>query len=148
MQAVLVLNADLGPLHRVSLRHAIRMLCRGVAEVHEAEPDIRYSTFGGLPRAVRLVKYIVTKWRYTAGPSWSRNGVLRRDGYRCGYCGSQQGVTVDHILPTSRGGKNTWTNTVASCDPCNQRKGNSTLVEAGMTLLVKPVAPTWATMHR
>ena len=147
MQAVLVLNADLGPLHRVSLRHAIRMLCRGVAEVHEAEPDIRYGPWG-MPKVVKLVKYIVTKWRYTAGPSWSRAGVLRRDSFTCGYCRSHVGITVDHIVPTSKGGKNTWTNTVASCDSCNQRKGDRTPQEAGMTLLIKPQAPTWATLKR
>ncbi len=147
MQAVLVLNADLGPLHRVSLRHAIRMLCRGVAEVHEAEPDIRYGPWG-MPRVVRLVRYIVTKWRYTAGPAWSRGGVLRRDDHTCGYCGSREGFTVDHVVPTSKGGRNAWTNTVASCDPCNQRKGDRTPQGAGMTLLAKPQAPTWATLRR
>lgn len=147
MQAVLVLNADLGPLHRVSLRHAIRMLCRGVAEVHEAEPDIRYGPWG-MPTVVKLVRYIVTKWRYTAGPSWSRAGVLRRDNFTCSYCNSRTGITVDHVIPTSKGGKNTWTNTVASCDSCNQRKGNRTPQEAGMILLVKPQAPTWATLKR
>jgi hypothetical protein len=147
MQAVLVLNADLGPLHRVSLRHAIRMLCRQVAEVHEAEPDIRFATFGGMPTVVKLVRYVVTKWRYTAGPAWSRPGVLRRDKYVCGYCGGR-GTTVDHILPTSRGGKNTWQNTVAACDPCNQRKGDRTPAEAGLVLRDKPVAPTWASAAR
>lgn len=146
--AVLVLNADLGPLHRVSLRHAIRMLFREVAEVHEAEPDIRYSRFGGVPTVVRLVRYVVTKWRYTAGPAWSRPGVLNRDGRVCGYCGSPDGHTVDHILPTSRGGKNTWTNTVACCNVCNQLKGDMTLAEAGLTLLIKPATPTWATLRR
>jgi hypothetical protein len=147
VQAVLVLNADLGPLHRVSLKHAIRMLCRGIAEIHEAEPDIRFGVFP-LPTAVKLLRYVVTKWRYTAGPAWSRQGVLNRDRRICGYCGSTQGHTVDHILPTSRGGRNTWQNTVASCDRCNQIKGNRTPQEAGMILLVKPVALTWATMRR
>lgn len=146
MQAVLVLNADLGPLHRVSLRHAIRMLCRNVAEVHESEPDIRFSTFGGLPKVVRLVRYIATKWRYSAGPAWSRPGVLARDGHRCGYCDSRHGHTVDHVIPTSKGGRNSWQNTVACCDPCNQRKGNRNPSEAGMVLMVKPAAPTWASL--
>jgi 5-methylcytosine-specific restriction endonuclease McrA len=142
--AVLVLNADLGPLHRVSLRHAIRMLCRQVAEVHESEPDIRIGVFP-IPRVVRLVRYVVTKWRYTQGPAWSRGGVLRRDGHRCAYC-SRPANTVDHVLPSSRGGKNTWANTVAACAPCNQRKGDRTPEEAGMPLSLTPVAPSWAAM--
>lgn len=146
--AVLVLNADLGPLHRVSLKHAIRMLFRQVAEVHETEPDIRYSRFGGVPTTVRLVRYVVTKWRYTAGPAWSRTGVLNRDGRVCGYCGSLQGHTVDHIIPTSRGGKNTWANTVACCNTCNQAKKDQTPEEAGLQLLIKPTTPTWAHLRR
>ncbi len=147
MQAVLVLNADLGPLHTVGLKHAIRMLCRGVAEIHESEPDIRFGAWP-MPKAVKLIKYIVTKWRYSNGPAWSRPGVLRRDKYCCGYCGIPRGVTVDHVIPTSRGGKNSWANTVACCDPCNQRKRDRTPEEAGMSLIMRPEAPTWASLKR
>lgn len=146
MDSVLVLNADLGPLHRVSLRHAIRMLCRRVAVVHESEPDIRFGIFP-LPKVVRLVSYVVTRWRYTTGPAWSRAGVLNRDGRRCGYCAGDA-TTIDHIQPTSRGGKNTWANTVAACSGCNMRKGDRTPDEARMPLRVHPVAPTWATLAR
>lgn len=144
---VLVLNADLGPLHRVSLRHAIRMLCREVAVIHEpSEDDIRIGPFQ-VPRVVRLVKYIVTKWRYTTGPGWSRPGVLRRDDHKCGYCGNYA-TTVDHVTPVSRGGRNRWENTTAACDPCNQRKGDRTPQEAGMVLLSKPIAPTWVSVMK
>lgn len=144
MEVVLVLNADLGPLHRVSLRHAIRMLCREVAVVHEAEPDVRFGPWLK-PKIVRLVQYVVPKWRYSAGPAWSRPGVLARDGKMCGYC-PREASTVDHILPTSRGGRNAWTNTVACCDGCNQRKGDRTPEEAGMRLRTKVFAPTWASL--
>jgi 5-methylcytosine-specific restriction endonuclease McrA len=122
VEAVLVLNADLGPLHRVSLRHAIRMLCRRVAVVHESEPDIRIGIFP-VPIAVRLVQYVVTPWRYSSRPSWSRAGVHDRDRGHCAYCGGRA-TTIDHVLPRSRGGKNTWVNTVAACGSCNQRKGD------------------------
>jgi 5-methylcytosine-specific restriction endonuclease McrA len=141
---VLVLNADLGPLGRVSLRHAVRMLFREVAEVHEAEPD-RLIGVWPLPRVVRLVRYVVTRWRYSTGPGWTRRGVLVRDQHRCGYC-TGPATTVDHILPRSAGGRDSWTNTVAACDPCNQRKANRTPRAAGMALRVKPHAPTWATV--
>jgi 5-methylcytosine-specific restriction endonuclease McrA len=144
VDAVLVLNADLGPLHRVPLKHAIRMLVRQVAEVHEAVPDRLIGIFP-VPTAVRLVRYVVTKWRYTAGPAWSRPGVLARDGGRCGYCHGRA-TTVDHIQPRSRGGRNTWRNTVAACGPCNQRKGDRSPAEAGMVLRVKPTAPSWASL--
>lgn len=146
VDAVLVLNADLGELHRVSLRHAIRMLFREVAVVHEADPDRTIGVFP-VPRVVRLVQYVVTKWRFTAGPAWTKPGVMRRDNRTCGYCGDHA-TTVDHILPRSRGGRNTWQNTVAACDRCNQRKGDRTPAEAGMLLRFKPTAPTWAAVAR
>jgi hypothetical protein len=144
VEAVLVLNADLGPLHRVSVRHAIRMLCRHVAVVHEAEPDIRIGIFP-VPKVLRLVQYVVTRWRFSAGPAWSRRGVMHRDAHCCGYCG-KAASTIDHILPTSRGGRNSWSNTVAACAGCNQRKGDRTPAEAGMVLRIKPVTPTWASL--
>lgn len=143
---VLVINADLGPLHRVSLRHAVRMLVRRVAEVHEAHPD-RLIGIYPVPTVVRLVRYVVTRWRYTAGPAWSRAGVLARDGRRCAYCGGHA-TTVDHVLPRSRGGRNTWLNTVAACDGCNQRKGDRTPAEAGMRLRSEPATPSWASLAR
>jgi 5-methylcytosine-specific restriction endonuclease McrA len=141
---VLVLNADLGPLHRVSLKHAIRMLLRQVAEVHEAVPDRLIGVYP-VPRVVRLVHYVVTRWRYSNGPAWSRAGVRARDGHRCAYCGAVA-TTIDHVLPRSRGGRNTWLNTVAACGGCNQRKGDRTPAEAGMRLRVTPAVPTWATL--
>ncbi len=144
MDHVLVLNADLGPLHRVSLRHAIKMLFRQVAVVHEAEPDRHLGVFPR-PRVVRLVSYVVTRWRFSSGPGWSRTGVMVRDGRRCGFCG-RSASTIDHVLPRSRGGGNTWTNTVAACGPCNNRKGNRTPAEAQMPLLVKPSAPSWSAL--
>jgi 5-methylcytosine-specific restriction endonuclease McrA len=143
MSVVLVLNADFGPLQRVSVRHAIRMLFREVAVVHEARPDARIGVYP-IPTVVRLVSYVVTRWRRSRGPAWSRAGVLARDGRRCGFCGGAAG-TVDHVLPRSRGGENTWENTVAACGRCNNRKGNRTPAEARMPLRRTPVAPTWMT---
>jgi 5-methylcytosine-specific restriction endonuclease McrA len=142
VDAVLAINADLGPLHRVSIKHAIRMLCRQVAVVYEAEPD-RLLGIYPLPRVVRLVRYVVARWRYTSRPPWSRRGVMQRNHYRCAYCG-RTGTTVDHVVPQSRGGPNTWTNTVAACGGCNQRKGDRTPAEARMRLRLTPATPTWA----
>jgi 5-methylcytosine-specific restriction endonuclease McrA len=144
VDGVLVINADLGPLHRVSVRHAIRMICRQVAVIHEAEPDRQLGIYP-LPRVVRLIRYVVTRWRYTSGPPWSRRGVMARDRYRCGYCDGPAS-TIDHILPRSRGGRNTWRNTVAACGGCNQRKGDRTPVEASMPLRLTPAAPTWSVL--
>ena len=138
---VLVLNADFGPLHRVSLRHAVRMLVRQVAEIHEAQPDRLIGVFP-MPRVVRLVSYVVTRWRHSRGPAWSRRGVLERDHRTCAYCGGVAS-TIDHVLPRSRGGANTWLNTVAACGRCNQRKGDRTPSEARMPLRTAPSVPSW-----
>lgn len=145
---VLVLNSDMQPLHRVSLRHAIRMLVREVAEVHETVPDRLIGVFP-MPIAVRLIRYVVTRWRYKAGPGWTKPGVLKRDAARgCGYCGSTHATTIDHIVPRSRGGKNSWINTVACCYRCNQAKGDRTPAEAGLVLRYQPHPPTWAEFAR
>ncbi len=146
MSDVLVLNANEEPLTRVSLRHAIRMLVRQVAEIHDADPD---RLFGVWPRPtiVRLVRYIYVKWRRGHGPAWSRQGVLTRDGRRCGYCGRPAG-TVDHIVPRSRGGLNTWLNTIAACDRCNQAKADRTPAQAGMVLRITPTIPLWGSVGR
>jgi 5-methylcytosine-specific restriction endonuclease McrA len=148
---VLVLNAGYEPLHTVSVPHAIRMLVRDVAVVHETDG----TDFGGLfprPKVVRLVRYVVMKWRYSGPPRWSRRGVLQRDGHTCAYCG-RRATTVDHVLPLSRGGERTsWLNTVAACGgtarSCNARKADRTPAEAGLSLRITPRVPSWDELHR
>lgn len=140
MSGVLVLNADDTALHTVSVQHAIGMLVREVAIVEHAVPDRSIGCFP-LPTTLRLTRYVKTTFLYAQEPGWTKRGVLRRDGWRCGYC-SGRADTVDHIVPSSRGGTNSWLNTVACCHGCNCRKSNHTPDEAGMTLLWQPFAPT------
>ncbi|MDR1851822.1 MAG: HNH endonuclease [Propionibacteriaceae bacterium] len=142
MSEVLVLNAGgTEVLQRVSLKHAIGMLYRQVARVREQVPG---ETFGPypLPKSIELVKYIYTRWVWeaTGRMPCTRENVLRRDCHRCAYCG-RSATTVDHVLPRSRGGKNSWTNCVAACYTCNQRKANRTPTEAGMPLKITPRQP-------
>ncbi|MCW2861579.1 MAG: endonuclease [Actinoallomurus sp.] len=138
---VLVLNASYEPLHKVDVRHAVRMLVRGVAVVEEAVEGRRIGHFP-LPRVLRLVRYVTMRWRHGHRPSWSKHGLRSRDGDRCGYCGAG-GDTVDHIVPRSRGGATSWENTVLACGACNSRKRDRTPVEAGMRLLLIPRVPRW-----
>ncbi len=127
-------------LGTVTLHHAIGMLFRRVARVYEAEPDRRFGPYPH-PRSVELVGWIYTRWVYEpTSNACSRTAVLRRDNYRCAYCG-QTGMTLDHIVPKSRGGRTTWTNCVAACAPCNSRKANRTPEEAGMRLDATPRSP-------
>lgn len=144
--SVLLVNADLDPLRKISLHKALRMLWRRKAEVHEAEPGVHIGPYP-MPKIIRLLVYVVPKWRYTRGPAWSKSGVLARDKRTCGYCGKAAN-TVDHVTPASKGGANSWLNTVACCYDCNQRKGDRTPEQAGMRLLVTLAIPTWAQMVR
>ncbi len=141
---VLVLNASYEPLHRVSLKHAIKMLVREVAVVEEAHQseDGEVVTIGQfqVPRVLRLVRYVVAAWRYR-DRSCTKEAIKRRDG-RCAYCGGRA-ETVDHVHPRSRGGLLTWDNAVAACFACNNRKADRTPEEAGMTLRFQPWTPSW-----
>jgi hypothetical protein len=77
---------------------------------------------------------------------FSRKNVLSRDNYTCQYCsfrGSREELTLDHIIPRSKGGGNTFTNIVTSCKECNSKKGNKTLKEVGMKLIKQPETPKW-----
>lgn len=142
MTTVLVINAGHEPLHRVSLEHAVKMLVRGVAVVHEAIEDQMFGPFPR-PRVLRLVRYVKMAWKYrrTGRMGFSREGVKMRDGYRCVYCGAP-GNTIDHVHPQSRGGGTTWENCVTACTRCNQRKGDKTLAELGWALPFKPGVPS------
>ena len=88
---------------------------------------------------LRLVRYVVAKWRHRGNRLCTKSAIKARDK-SCGYCGGTA-ETVDHIVPRSRGGALTWENAVAACLRCNHRKANRTPAEAGMTLLVTPAAP-------
>lgn len=141
MGAVTLYNASFEPLGRVSFKHAVRMLFREVAVVHEQQGDKMIGPHPW-PKAVRLVRYIAMHWMYRPA-GYSREGVLKRDQHRCAYCGGQA-RTIDHLLPQSRGGRWTWMNTVAACGKCNGRKGNRTPEEAHMALRIEPYVPTRA----
>ena len=147
MTTVEVWNADETLLHRVSVRHAVKMIWRGIAlpvQVHESD------TFGPyqVPIVVRLVRYVEQKWLYSrTRATYSREGVLRRDRQQCAYCGRRTATTMDHVMPRSRGGATSWLNAVAACVPCNARKGDRTPDEAGMPLLWHPYVPTRAQLN-
>jgi 5-methylcytosine-specific restriction endonuclease McrA len=134
-------------LGRVSLGHAIRMLHRRVAEVREA---VEGETFGPFQRpvSVELVRYVHTRWIYerTGRVPYSRAALLRRDRHRCAYCG-MPATTMDHVVPRCQGGKTTWLNAVAACEPCNHAKAGRTPQEAGMVLRSRPFEPVLADVY-
>lgn len=139
---VVVLNASYEVLNVVTVKRAVIYVLKEKAEIVHADPDqVWHSASRSIqtPRIVRMLKYvrIPTRRRTMA---WSKRGVIRRDNRRCGYCG-HVGTTVDHILPTSRGGQSTWLNTVCCCTDCNNRKDDRTPTEARMPLRITPTTP-------
>ncbi len=144
--AVLVLNASYEPLHVVTTKRAVILLLKEKAEVVEATEQLLRSERMGLrkPLVIRLVQYVKVPRQLTL--PLTRRLVLARDAYTCQYCGSQPKravLTIDHVMPRSRGGAKSWENVVASCRPCNQRKGNRTPAEANMPLVRKPFRPRY-----
>ncbi|MGI8748236.1 MAG: HNH endonuclease [Deinococcus sp.] len=140
---VLVLNASYEPLHVTSAKRAITLIQYGVAEVLEESLDVvrSPSTVLPIPSVIRLRRY-VRRPRLHPIP-FSRRNVLRRDAFRCQYCGSHDDLTIDHVFPRSRGGRHGWENVVTACRGCNQRKGSRTPDEAGMPLPFAPRAPSF-----
>ncbi|MGC3955484.1 MAG: HNH endonuclease [Propionicimonas sp.] len=148
MSQVVILNAGgQQVLGEVTVQHAIGMLHRQVARVHEAVPGATIGPYP-VPRSVELERWIYTKWVWEATGTLvcSRANVLRRDRWTCAYCG-RTGNTWDHIVPRSRGGRSTWTNTVAACLACNGLKADRTPEEAGMQLQFRPHVPTLAELR-
>ncbi|MEU5210465.1 HNH endonuclease [Streptomyces sp. NPDC020742] len=142
MRETLVLNASFEPLATVSLRRAVVLVMQDKAVVEQAHPGLRIraaSTDVPVPQVIRLSRYVRVPFRKRA--PWSRRGVLVRDQHRCAYCG-RRATTVDHVMPRSRGGGDTWLNTVASCAEDNHRKADRTPEQAGMALLRRPFEPT------
>jgi 5-methylcytosine-specific restriction endonuclease McrA len=146
---VLVLNATYEPLSVVSVRRAVVLLLKEKAEIVEAAEARLRSERMTMPRplVIRLVYYVRIPYRVSLPVT--RRTVLARDQYTCQYCGNQPSrkmLTMDHILPRSRGGRTIWTNVVAACQRCNGRKGNRTPEEASMKLLSTPAEPRYVAL--
>ena len=142
MRQVLVLNASYEPLKVCSVRRAHVLVFKGKAEVIEelGKPLHSASSTFPWPHVIRLVTYV--RVPRAVQRKISRRALFARDGWRCVYCGTGSGrLTLDHVVPRSRGGESVWENVVTACAPCNHRKGNRTLEEARMELLHLPKAP-------
>ncbi|MGH7333964.1 MAG: HNH endonuclease [Candidatus Rokuibacteriota bacterium] len=140
--AVLVLNNSFEPLQFTNARRAICLLLSGKAEPVESSPRVvrSPSLVLSLPAVIRLAVYI--RKPFLDRVAFNKKNILRRDSYTCQYCTRRgERLTVDHIVPRSRGGVTAWTNVVAACLRCNLRKGNRLPEEVGMRLLREPVHP-------
>lgn len=145
---VLVLNASYEPLSLVSLRRAVVLIMREKAEPIAATSQRLHSASLSMaaPLVIRLVNYVRLPHRKVPP---TRAAIMLRDAHSCQYCGatpSRGNLTVDHVMPRSRGGPHHWHNLVAACKTCNQKKGSSTPEEALMKLRRKPFEPSYVSL--
>ncbi|GMV52998.1 MAG: HNH endonuclease [Chlorobi bacterium] len=139
---VLVLNQSYEPISVCSAHKALRLLFLTKAEMVEQKSSqaIRsvYLTYP-FPSVIRLSTYLCVPFKKI---ELSRKNILRRDGFTCMYCGDRRlPLTIDHVIPRSRGGVEQWENLVCACVKCNNRKGSRTPEEAGMKLVRQPKKP-------
>ena len=152
-QRVLLLNGgNWEPLIVISLPRAMSLILEEKAVIVEETGEVLRSVSRNFP-----VPSVIALQRFVNVPRrrahWCRKSVLERDGFRCIYCGIRLGgkhqqhvmkkadFTIDHIVPKSRGGNDTWSNTACACFRCNHRKGDRVPHEAGMRLLWEPKRP-------
>ncbi len=138
MSKVLVLNASYEPLNICTWRRAVVLLMKGKAEQIEHNGKLIYTNLP-VPTVIRLRSYVKIPYKEI---SLSRRNLLHRDGYTCQYCGDRRhDLTIDHIIPRSKGGTDSWENVVAACLKCNVKKGDRTPKEANMALSTTPRRP-------
>ena len=126
---VLVLNASYEPIHITSWKRAIILLLKEKAAMISA-------------KVIRLVEYVRIPFARINSFKPSRSLIYKRDGHKCQYCGLTRRLTIDHVVPRSRGGLDTWENLVVACSTCNTRKGDTPLEQTGMRSARKPFIPT------
>ncbi len=143
---VLVLNASYEPINITAVRRAVVLVFKGVATTEEENGSFIHSSRFScrVPSVIRLREFRRIPFQTRA---LSRKNIIMRDRSTCQFCGRvlpAAELTLDHVIPRSRGGHTDWDNLVACCHPCNNRKGDRLPGEAGLELL-RPPRPF--TMH-
>ncbi len=145
---VLVLNQDYQPISVCSVQRSVKLVFLDKAELLHDDPDKIIRTVNeeySYPSVIRLRRYIRLPY---AKIVLSRRNIMKRDRSTCQYCGTRSDLTLDHVLPKSRGGADSWENLVTACNNCNVKKGNRTPEEAGMPLNIKPYRPVHITFFQ
>jgi len=129
---VILLNKDYGYINAITVRRALKLMAKEKVTVEKYSSEVVRTV--AVDIAIPLVLRLVYRVRqiYRRAVAWSRKNVMIRDRHTCVYCGTRSNLNIDHVLPRSRGGGNTFENTVTSCVTCNCKKGNRTPAEAGM----------------
>jgi len=139
MSSVLILNNSSEPLHVCDWRRAVALIVKNRAEVVEHSDEKVLAEDFPMPTVIRLRKQVFVPY---SPLSPNRGNIFARDRHTCQYCGAKRcELTLDHVVPRSKGGASSWENLVAACHKCNGRKGDRSLAESGMKLLSIPVRP-------
>ena len=125
---VLVLNSSYEPLHFTNWKRAVVLLYKEKAKVISKT-------------VIRLVNYVIIPFRRMNNLYPTRGLIYKRDKNKCQYCGSTKSLTIDHVIPKSKGGEDTWENLVVACSSCNVKKGDKLLEQTNMKLAKTPRAP-------
>jgi len=141
---VLVLNQDFSPLMVCSVQRAFVLVYLNKSEmIRPANGHKLHSVTMSfpMPSVIRLHRYVQAPYK---GVTLTRQNIFKRDNFECQYCGTRKDLTLDHVVPSSKGGQHTWINLVTACKRCNARKGDFTPEEAEMLLNKRPLKPTYA----
>lgn len=145
---VLVLNQDYQPLSICSVQRSVKLVFLDKAELLHDDPEKVLRTVNSeysYPSVIRLRSYIRIPYSRI---SLSRKNIMKRDHQTCQYCGIKSDLTLDHVMPRSRGGRDSWENLVTACNKCNVKKGNRTPDEAKMPLKITPYRPIHITFFQ
>jgi 5-methylcytosine-specific restriction endonuclease McrA len=142
MDRCIVLNSDYSFLNIISWKRAVCMMLKQKAEVLKYSEKIisASKTPIKIPLVLKLIKMV--RWIYRNRVPFSKKNVMSRDGFKCVYCESNENLTIDHVIPISKGGKSSFENCVTCCKICNFKKNDKTPSEAKMYMKKKPYAPT------
>jgi len=138
---VLLLNSDMSPLSITTAVRGFNLVFKGKAEIVESDVNPIFTGLGEFkrPKVIKLIDYVSIPYRSI---HLSRINVFKRDGFKCVYCGVKKDLTIDHVIPKSRGGQNTWENMVTCCHKCNKKKGQKMLEEINFKMSIKPFKPS------
>lgn len=139
---VLVLNASFEPINVCTVRRAIVLILKEKAEVideHDLEVHAERMSMTR-PSVIRLRTYVRIPYQ-SFRRKITRRAVFARDSWECQYCGRRGSLTMDHVIPRSKGGDTSWENVVACCASCNRRKGDRSVAQSGMKLRTHPRVP-------
>ena len=140
---VLVLNQDLTPLALCHVNRAFLLIFNAKAElIRESKSRVMRSISKNYPypSVIKLNRYISLPYRKVI---LNRHNIFKRDQNQCQYCGKTRELTLDHLIPRSKGGKFVWTNLVTACLSCNAKKGDKLISETDLVLNKNPIKPSF-----